>query len=79
MLAHDPKSSTFHKHATGFFCSMYADLVHCFSLAEQKGRIEKPQILNIISGTGLCVYFCSNLLEVEDGVETTSECVSVIF
>ena len=36
MLAHDPKSSTFHRHATGF-CSIWADWV--------EGRVEK--ILNI--------------------------------
>ena len=32
VLAHDPKSSTFHRRLTGF-CSMFADLVHRFPLS----------------------------------------------
>ena len=57
MLAHDPKSSTFYRHATGFFCSMGADWSK--QKAEQeKERVEMPQILNIYTRYQImCVFF----------------------
>ena len=51
-------SSTFHKQATGFFCSMWTGRFKSRAGEVKGGIVEKPQILNIYTvGTGLCVYF----------------------
>ena len=63
ILAHDPKSLTFHRHARGFFfCNMQADLVHRFSLSILKGRAEgngeKSLNLKYIQQVLDCVCMC---------------------